>query len=186
MLRTVAERRPDRPVLVGVDGRSGSGKTDLATCLAAGVRGLGLTCTVLHLDDLYPGWTGLAEALAPLCDGVVRPLARGEEGAYTSWDWAVSRPGPRRTVRVRDVVILEGVGVLAGPCASDLDLRLWLEAPTGVRRARALDRDGEVFAPHWQEWAQQEDALFGDGRPPPADVVADTVTAEVRWSRLGP
>jgi hypothetical protein len=175
-------RRLGRPVLLGIDGRSGSGKTDLATCLAEGVRGLGLGCAVLHLDDLYPGWSGLAAALEPLCADVVGPLTRGKDGLYTSWDWVAARPGPPRIVPADDVVVLEGVGVLASPCAADLDLRVWLEAPTRVRRRRALDRDGDVFAPHWQEWADQEDALFA-GRPTPAaDVVAHTVTARVRWS----
>ncbi|GGK74397.1 para-aminobenzoate synthase [Ornithinimicrobium pekingense] len=186
-LLTVARegREPRRPVLVGVDGRSGSGKTDLAAGLAEAVRELGLGCAVVHLDDLYPGWSGLAASLTPLCADVVAPLTRGQDGAYLSWDWDASRPGPRRRVPARRVVVLEGVGVLAAPCAADLDLRVWLEAPASVRQARALDRDGDVFAPHWQEWSDQEDALFAAGNPP-ADVVADTVTSTVRWATLGP
>ena len=168
------------PLLVGVDGRSGSGKTDLARCLVEGVRALGLGCGVVHLDDLYPGWSGLAAGLGVLCSDVVAPLARGADAAYTSWDWLASRPGPRREVPADDVVVLEGVGVLASPCAAHLDLRVWLHAPARVRRRRALDRDGEVFAPHWQEWADQEAALLAGRRRPPADVVVDTVTAEVR------
>lgn len=183
--RVAAAQVPGRPALVGVDGRSGSGKTDLALCLEEAVRAGGGTCAVVHLDDLYPGWSGLAAGLVPLCSQVVEPLRRGVDGAYTSWDWTASRPGPRRVVPARDVVVLEGVGTLAAPCAAGLDLRIWLEAPAAVRRERALARDGEVFAPHWQEWADQERALFHSGAPP-ADVVADTVTAAVRWSTLGP
>jgi hypothetical protein len=173
-----------RPVLVGIDGRSGSGKTDLATCLVDAVRGTGLGCSLLHLDDLYPGWSGLVAGLGPLCSGVVGPLTRARDGAYTSWDWATSQPGPRKVVPAQDVVVVEGVGVLAAACAADLDVRVWLEAPVAVRRERALDRDGEVFAPHWQEWADQEDTLLAGG-PPPADVVLDTVTATARWSGPG-
>jgi hypothetical protein len=184
LLEAVATRRPTgRPVLVGIDGRSGAGKTDLARCLADGVRTLGLGCAVLHLDDLYPGWSGLRAALRPLCTHVVAPLRRGEDAAYTSWDWSASRPGPRRTVPVRQVVVVEGVGVLAAGCAEDLDIRVWLEAPGHVRRQRALARDGDVFAAHWREWARQEVDLFGTGAPR-ADVVADTVTGTVRWSTL--
>lgn len=174
-----AGRGDGRPVLVGVDGRSGSGKTDLAACLVSAVRELGRTCGEVHLDDLYPGWSGLAAGLEPLCAGVVTPLSRGEAGNYVSWDWHASRPGRRRDVPVEQVVVVEGVGTLAAPCADLLDLRIWLEAPARVRRERALRRDGEVFAPHWQEWADQEDALFAAG-PPPADLVADTGTGRVR------
>jgi hypothetical protein len=181
---TAADAAHRRPVLVGIDGRSGSGKTDLATCLVEAVRGTGRSCSLLRLDDLYPGWSGLAAGLEPLCSGVVRPLRRGRDGLYTSWDWAESRPGPPRAVPAQDVVVVEGVGTLASACAADLDVRVWLEAPLAVRRERALDRDGDVLAPHWHEWAAQENALFAGGTPP-ADVVADTVSGTVRWSRLG-
>ena len=79
------------------------------------------------------------------------------------------------------------VGVLASACAPDLDLRVWLEAPAPVRRGRALDRDGEVFAPHWQEWADQERALFHSGAPP-ADVASldDLDLGDRRGAVTGP
>lgn len=177
---------PRRPVLVGIDGRSGSGKTDLAVALAACVRTSGRSCTLVHLDDLYPGWSGLSAALGPLCEEVLTPLSRGEEGAYTAWDWAGGRLGPRVPVPAADVVVVEGVGTLVPGCARLLDLRVWLEAPTQVRWERALHRDGDVFAPHWDEWAAQEDALFPAGHRPSADVVVDTVTGRTRWATLAP
>jgi hypothetical protein len=38
-----------------------------------------------------------------------------------------------------------------------------------------LARDGEVFAPHWQRWADQEDALFtADRTQERADLVVTT------------
>ena len=36
---------------------------------------------------------------------------------------------------------------------------------TVVRRARALSRDGETYAPHWERWAAQEDAVYRSSRP---------------------
>jgi cytidylate kinase len=39
-------------------------------------------------------------------------------------------------------------------------LLIWLEAPDSVRKNRALERDGETFAPHWERWAAQEDAML--------------------------
>ena len=187
-LGAAARREVSRsmPVLVGVDGRSGSGKTDLAGRLCDAVRESGRSCSVVHLDDLYPGWDGLAEALGPVCAQVVRPLRAGRPGRYTSWDWHASRPGPVRVVPATEVVVLEGVGVLASPCADDLDVRVWLEAPAPVRRERALARDGDVFAPHWRRWADQEDALFPTGAPSGADVVVDTLTGRASWARLVP
>ena len=173
----------DRPVLVGVDGRSGAGKTELAAALVGRVRARGLTTAVVHLDALYPGWSGLADALGPLCTGVVSPLTRGRAGSYRSWDWHRDRPGPVVPVAPEQVVVVEGVGALAASCASYLHLRVWLEAPGTVRRARALGRDGEVFAPHWDHWAAQEEALLAGGLTAP-HVEVDTVTGALLWSTL--
>lgn len=171
----LARRTEGSTVLVGVDGRSGSGKTRLTQRLAAELSPEPQVA-VVHLDDLYPGWDGLAEALPVLCRDVVAPLRTrpARAASFRSWDWHRSAPGLRITVPSTPVVLVEGVGVLASPCAHDLDLRVWLEAPVDVRRARALERDREVFAPHWERWAAQEDDLFG---PWPARPEADLVVA---------
>ena len=47
-----------------------------------------------------------------------------------------------------------------------------MEAAASVRKKRALDRDGETFAPHWDAWAAQEDAMLARERTPErADIV---------------
>ncbi|MGC5585768.1 hypothetical protein [Ornithinimicrobium sp. W1665] len=181
-----AQGRPgaDAPVLVGVDGRSGAGKTDLAAAAAQLLDRSGHAARVVHLEDLYPGWSGLAAALPRLCEEVVAPLLGGGAGRYRSWDWHADRPGPWVDVPPEPVVVVEGVGVLASPCADGFAVRLWLEAPARVRRVRALTRDGEMFAPHWRHWAEQEDRVLGTR--PPADGVVDTVTGRTRWSTQSP
>ena len=35
------------------------------------------------------------------------------------------------------------------------DVRIWLDAPDETRKRRALDRDGETYAPHWDVWQTQ-------------------------------
>lgn len=155
------------PRVLAVDGRSGSGKTDLAAAVAGRVG-----APVVHLDDVYPGWDGLAEAVGVLADDVLAPLRAGRAAVYRRWDWAADAPGPLVRVAGAPTVVLEGVGAgAAGP----VDLLVWLEAGTAVRRRRGLDRDGETFAPHWERWAAQEDELFAR-RPvaPLADLVLGT------------
>lgn len=182
---TALGRTSGRPVLVGVDGRSGAGKTGLAARLSSALTDRGLGTAVVHLEDLYPGWTGLRAGLAVLCRDVVAPLRAGRAAAYPSWDWVAGAPGPVRTAPLAQVVVLEGVGVLSSGCADLLDLRVWLEAPDDVRRARALARDGATFAPWWDTWAAQEEALLAPGRPR-ADRVVDTGADSGRHDTLGP
>lgn len=146
-------------VVVAVDGRSGSGKTLLGTAVAAT-----LGCPVVHLDDVYPGWDGLAAGVALVTDDLLEPLARGETGSYRRWDWMRSRPGRVVPVPRAPVLVLEGCGALVEPAAHHATVRVWVQAPAAERKRRALARDGDTYAPHWDRWAAQE-ALAYAGRP---------------------
>ncbi|YAL81966.1 hypothetical protein ACMYYO_08410 [Dermacoccaceae bacterium W4C1] len=169
---------PARPVLVGLDGRAGTGKTSLAAAVASE-----LAAPVVHLDDLYPGWDGLAATPALVTVQVLLPLRRSEPAAYRRFDWAAGMFAESVPVRAAPAVIIEGCGSTAAPATDLLDLRVWLRAPTEVRRHRAVARDGATFEPHWDRWAAQEEALFGipersqdrdDFAPTHADLVLDT------------
>jgi len=52
--------RGGRAVLVGVDGRSGSGKTSLASEVAAVLEGRGVAVALAEVEAFVPGWDGLA------------------------------------------------------------------------------------------------------------------------------
>jgi uridine kinase len=159
-----------RTVVVAVDGRSGAGKTLLAGALAAR-----WDAATVHMDDLYDGWSGLAAGVARLCREVVAPLVAGRPVVFRRFDWVAGGPGDAVRVDPGGVVVVEGVGSACGPCADLLHLRVWLEAPGAVRRHRALGRDGEVFVPHWDAWARQEEELLARARPQRrADVVIRT------------
>jgi pantothenate kinase-related protein Tda10 len=67
--------------VVAVDGPSGSGKTTFAGRLSAA-----LECPVLHMDDMYPGWDGLAEAVPLLVAWILEPLAKGLPAKYRRFD----------------------------------------------------------------------------------------------------
>lgn len=166
---------PGRPAAVLVDGPAGSGKTVLAERLRRALDPAAVgACVVVHVDDLVPGWDGLAEAPRRLVDQVLTPLAAGSPARYASWDWNAGAPGGWVDVPAAAVVVVEGVG--AGTVAAHrlAQLLVWVEAPAALRRERALARDGETFRPHWQRWADQEASLFARERPRDrADLVID-------------
>jgi len=153
-----AETFDRSPVLVCVDGRSGSGKTTLARRATARLRDGGAQVRVLHLDHVYPGWDGLSAASILLGERILPRLAAGGRAGYPTWSWVRDRPGPDVVVDPTEVVLVEGVGSGSRACRAVADLVVWLEAPERVRHARAMARDGESYAPHWQRWAAQEDA----------------------------
>lgn len=142
-------------VVVAVDGRSGSGKTVLATAAAAA-----LGAPVVHLDDVYPGWDGLAQGVALLTADLLEPVSRGAAGSYRRWDWMRSRPGRVVPVPPAPLLVVEGCGALVEPAGRYATVRVWVDAPDDERRRRALARDGDTYAPHWDRWADQEELAY--------------------------
>ena len=140
---------------VVIDGRSGSGKTTIAARLRdAWPRQK--TPRLIALDDFYPGWDGLASASTIVADGILAPIAAGRAGQFRRWDWNAGSPGASVSIAPDTALIVEGAGALT-PHAQELaDLTVWLDAPEVSRRERALARDGETYAPHWERWAAQE------------------------------
>ena len=145
-------------VVVSIDGRSGAGKSVLAAAV-----GSALGCPVVHVDEIYPGWDGLADAVTLLTEQVLEPLSRGEPAAYRRWDWMRARPGRSVVVEPGTHLLVEGCGALVAPADAYAAVRVWVEAPDALRKARALARDGAVYVPHWDRWAAQEDAVYAGG-----------------------
>ncbi|MBR7742160.1 (d)CMP kinase [Phycicoccus sp. BSK3Z-2] len=175
VLEALQDARPrcGATAVVAVDGPSGSGKTTLAKGL---VDALG--CPAVHMDEIYPGWDGLADAVPLLVDQVLAPLSRGLPGRYRTWDWEDHRWGPSRDVPVTPLLVVEGCASSVGAAGGYAAVRVWVEADRDERMRRGLARDGETFRPHWERWAAQEAALFGaDGTRERADVVLDTRVA---------
>lgn len=155
--------------LICVDGPAGSGKTTLAASLTQLTDG----ARVVHLDDLYAGWNGLSRLDAQLGD-LLLPLAGGRPGSYRRHDWLTGETAETVVVDPVPLLVLEGVGSGASRFAALQTVLVWVEAPHELRRQRGLARDGEAFAPHWEQWARDEASLFARERTRErADLVVD-------------
>lgn len=158
------------PVIIAIDGRSGAGKTTLAVELAARLRAHHKV-SLFHLEDIYPGWNGLAAGIERYVSSVLAPLSRGGAATWTSWDWERHDDGAARVTLPADIVVVEGVGAAAAAARPFLDAVIWADSPTDVRRTRALARDGSTYEPFWDQWAAQESGwLAADPVPAHADL----------------
>jgi pantothenate kinase-related protein Tda10 len=179
-LLTAARAAPPRTAatrVVAIDGRSGSGKSTLARALARE-----LDAPLVALEDLYGGWEGLEDGVLLLGSAVLRPLAAGRATSVPRYDWHAAAWGDPWRLAPPEHLIVEGVGAGARSLAPYTSVLVWLELRAAIRRERALARRyGELYAPHWQRWALQEDAFFERERPlERADLVIDAESLDPR------
>ena len=147
--------------VLAIDGRSGAGKSTLAQALA-----LALDAPIVALEDLYGGWDGLEHGVSLLLNEVLRPLADGNAANVSHYDWLTAAWSEPWVLAPPEQLIVEGAGAGARSLAPYTSVLIWLELPAARRRERALGRRyGELYAPHWERWALQEDAFFERERP---------------------
>ncbi|WIM68549.1 hypothetical protein QP027_03910 [Corynebacterium breve] len=152
--------------IILVDGPSGSGKTTFANQLGeeCGIR-------VVHLDDFYPGWSGLKEAAHMVVEDVLHPTSPG----YTRWDWVKDEPAEWVALDPNADLIVEGVGALTQASVAAAKrlgevLTVRITAPYEQRKRRALERD-PGYAEFWDMWAAQERELYASEVPVQPDLV---------------
>lgn len=169
--RTVATEATEsaRPWVLFIDGRSGSGKTTLSARVVKELHKLsGSAPQTLAMDELYPGWHGLAEGSASLAR-VLSTLR------YRRYDWGTGHYGNQVALDQARTLVVEGCGSItshnfeAASRSSGSSWNgfygVWVACPDEIRRTRALARDGDMFAPHWDSWAAQERVHFSKAQP---------------------
>jgi uridine kinase len=160
-LITTAPARAGCTRILAIDGPSGSGKTTLSQAVQVALGGP----PVMHLEDFYPGWDGLADVVPRLVEWVLAPVAEGRPAGYRRYDWDRGEYAEWHPVPAAPLLIVEGVGAGSRPCAPFLSALVYLDAPETVRFERAMARDGEGYRPHWDRWAEQERRLFAVHNP---------------------
>jgi uridine kinase len=165
------------PLLVALDGRSGTGKSTLAALLAAQ-----LDATVVEGDDFYAGGTDAewdarspAEKAALVIDWrrlqaeALAPLLAGRPATWHPFDFQAGHGLAAHTV-TRDparVIVLDGVYSARPELADLVDMAILVEAADDTaRRQRLLAREGAPFMAAWhRRWDVAEDYYFTHVRP---------------------
>jgi uridine kinase len=172
-----------RPLLVAIDGHSGSGKSHVAAAVAER-----LNAVVVPGDDFYAAYVTYAEwdARTPeqraadvfdwrrLRTEALEPLLAGRAASWHAFDFDAKRPDgtfPLAKAPVTrepaGIVILDGA-YSSRPELSDLvDLSVLVEVSPHERHRRLVERDGSAYTGGWQErWNAAEEYYFTAVRPP--------------------
>lgn len=146
-----------RPDIVLVDGRSGSGKSELARAMVEQKPELQL----VRMDDLYPGWSGLEAGSRHVYDFVIVASVR----RWQRWDWAEAAPAEWHVLDQSRPILIEGCGALSRANRALAAYAVWVEQDEPTRRQRVRERDGDSWSEHWDAWAAQEEAFIARENP---------------------
>lgn len=145
-----------------LDGPSGAGKSTLANALVLAWPG---ALSLVRMDNVYPGWGGLAAGSRHVHDALLEPRRRSAPSRWQRHDWASGKAAEWHSVPANHSLLLEGCGALSRCNASLATVRIWLDADDEERKRRALARDGGGFDAHWDEWQEQFERFVGAEDP---------------------
>ena len=152
----LSDRGISMPIVL-IDGRAGSGKSTLALDLQNELFRSGESMPrVIHMDDLYEGWQGLAQGAEYLQRVVLGPLLATGSSSWQEYNWDKAMRDRWREFSGGTPLIIEGCGSLNQYTSSVCHMSVWLDVPVEIRKQRWLERDGHIFDQYFDVWAAQE------------------------------
>ena len=147
--------RGNQTPIVLIDGRAGSGKSTFAESLQQQLFRDGESAPrVIHMDNIFEGWGGLALGSEYMVRFILQPLARRETASWQDWSWVKNQRSSWREFSGGTPLIVEGCGSLTERSKEHSDISIWLEASEEVRRERWVQRERHLEK--FDFWAAQE------------------------------
>ena len=148
------DRGNQTPIIL-IDGRAGSGKSTFAESLQQQLFRDGESAPrVIHMDNIFEGWDGLALGSYYLVRFILQPLARRETASWQDWSWVKNQRSSWREFSGGTPLIVEGCGSLTERSKEHADISIWLEASEETRRERWIQRERHLEK--FDFWAAQE------------------------------
>jgi uridine kinase len=168
-------RRAGAPLVVGIDGFGGAGKSTLATAVATQLG----DAVVVAMDDFIvkervddDSWERVWDR-ARLRADVLDPFRAGRSVAFRRLLWdenALSEPIELGTA---GILIVEGITALHPELAGSYDHSVWVDTPLEIATARGRARDaGNENEGRWERWALNDRRYLEAHRP---DLVAHQI-----------
>lgn len=158
--------KADGVIVVAIDGRSGAGKTTLATALSRV-----LDCDVVHTDDFFlPPELRTPERYAEAGGNVHYERMRkevidriGNTFSYRKFDCSTMSAGELVRVNKKDFLIVEGAYSLHPYFGKYYDVAVFCDVDKETQRARILKRNGaKTLSVFETKWIPLEEKYFAE------------------------
>jgi uridine kinase len=178
VISTISEKmKKKQPLLVALDGRSGTGKSTIAKMIAERLGGI-----EIRADDFWVGgsneeWDSrtpkekaeMAIDWKRIRTEVLEPLLAGKSATWHPFDWKTGKGLSQETFQSvpKPLIVLDGAYSTRPELQNIIDLSILVEVPDdSQRRARLVKREGEAYMKDWHgRWDVAEDYYFSEVRP---------------------
>ena len=144
--------------VIAIDGPAGSGKTTLANQLSKDLANV----EIIHMDDLYHGWSDAfsARLTASVINQILAPISQGIEFNYEIYDWKSNKFSKSKIIPSGQIYILEGVGAGQRQFRKYLSKIIWLDIADEEGLTRVINRDGAEILSPMQEFQRAQKLHF--------------------------
>ena len=143
------------PIVVGVSGYGGAGKSTLARELVKLVPG---SVRMRGDDFLDPvrshrrskDWDGVERMR--LVDEVLIPFRERSASTFRRFDWGLRALGRPEPVPLGEVMVVDLIGLFHPEALDFLDLTVWCDLDLATAQARGMNRDADLGRDHSRLW----------------------------------
>jgi uridine kinase len=150
----------EKPILIGVEGFGGAGKSTLANKLK---NALGNAYIVQTDDFIIKENLTLVSPdmecydLKRLEQEVLMPAANGKTISFQKLDWASNKLSKPIEVPPVDYLIVEGITSYHPDIVKYYDYKIWVDTPIDVASKRGREKDaGTENEQHWDLWSKND------------------------------
>lgn len=152
-----AEKSARHPIVVGISGFCGAGKSVLARQLEPLLPG----AVRMRGDDFLdpershrrsPDWDGVDRER--LRDTVLHPFRSDQRGTFRRFDWSMRALAAPEPVPEGRILLVDLIGLFHPEVLDALDLTIWCDADLETAAARGMERDRRLGRDH--EWLWRE------------------------------
>jgi len=136
-----------KPVLIGVSGFGGSGKSTFALALGEKLGAPVIGVDSFSKSNIHEDYEFLyVMDFKRLENEVLKPFVSGSQDIkYGDFDWATNRLGKEVSLDHNGIIIVEGVGLLRPELMKFFSCTIWIDCPIQQAIERGKKRDREEY-----------------------------------------